>query len=109
MKYTYWNKEINKNDFLNSIYYTIFINNGSNYETYWLSSRCVYTDSSYARYNIDRVFDGSIGAGGLSYSGGGYKTISHSLRPIIILNSNIQIDTANSGDGSTATQGYAIK
>ena len=31
------------------------------------------------------------------------------FRPVITLNSNVQMDTENSGDGSTAEQAYKIK
>ena len=32
----------NIDSFIDSKYYELFINNGSNYPTYWMSSRCVY-------------------------------------------------------------------
>ena len=34
---------------------------------------------------------------------------SHAIRPIITLNSNVQIDTTKSGDGTSAETAYAIK
>ena len=42
-----------------------------------------------------------------SYDGEGSPACA--FRPIITLNSNVQIDTANSGNGSTAEQAYIIK
>ena len=109
VKYTYWNKAMTANDFKDSKYYELFINNGSNYSTYWMSSRCVGADSYTANFNVRGVGFGNVGAGGLYTSNGDEYPCAFAFRPIITLNSNVQIDTANSGDGSTAQKAYAIK
>ena len=60
VKYTYWSKSMTSEDFNNSKYYELFINNGSNYDTYWMSSRCVSADSSYAHFNVRNVYSGYV-------------------------------------------------
>ena len=97
-------------DFNNSKYYELFINNGSNYDTYWMSSRCVNADSSIAVFNVRVVDSSNVDSSTLYYSSlTSENSRAYAFRPIITLNSNVQIDTANSGNGKTAEQGYAIK
>ena len=110
VKYTYWYKMMESTDFYNDKYYEIFINNGSNYETYWMSSRCIAGDSGIAYFNIFR-FDneGFVGAGHVYNSSDDERPDDYAFRPVITLNSNVQLDKINSGNGSTAEQGYAIK
>ena len=60
VKYTYWCKTMTTSDFKNSKYYELFINNGSNYSTYWMSSRCIDYPSGGARFNISRVHSGDV-------------------------------------------------
>ena len=110
VKYTSWSKTMTTNYFKDSKYYELFINNnGSNYSTYWMSSRCVRADSNYAYFYGRFVASASVGASDLYNSGGGETHNAYAFRPVITLNSNVQIDTANSGNGSTAKDGYAIK
>ena len=109
VKYTYWNKAMTANDFKDSKYYELFINNGSNYPGYWMSSRCVSARSDGAAFNVRLVNSGYVTANRLYGSSGGESSGGYAFRPIITLNSNVQIDTANSGNGSTANDGYAIK
>ena len=109
VKYTYWRKTMTTNDFKDSKYYELFINNGNNYAKYWISSRCVCASSLVASFSVNIVFSGDIFATGL-YGSNNYEAPDVlAFRPIITLNSNVQIDTANSGNGSTANDGYAIK
>ena len=108
LKNTYWSKTMKTSD-LEKGYYELFINNGSNYPTYWMSSRCVEANSSNAYFHVLGVGSGRVDAGDLFYSGDYEYFNYYAFRPIITLNSNVQIDTTNSGNGSTAEQGYAIK
>ena len=58
VKYTYWVKTMSANDFdgeNKEMYYKLFINNGSNYPTYWMSSRCVDANSSLAHFYVRAV------------------------------------------------------
>ena len=108
LKRTYWNKSMTSEDF-NSKYYELFINNGSNYSIYWMSSRCVNANSNYANFNVRSVYSGSVYANFLYDSNDNGHPNAFAFRPLITLNANVQIDTANSGDGSKADSGYAIK
>ena len=87
----------------------MFINNGKkNYDYYWLSSRCVIADSDDAYFDVCHVTSGNVGSDDLYYSGGGDFSVYSACRPVITLNSNIQIDTTNPGDG-TENNAYNIK
>ena len=108
-KHTYWIKTMVTNDFKNSKYYELFINNDNDYSIYWISSRCVYTTSNYAIFTIRYVVSGDVSSYGLYNSNDSGNSIGYAFRPIITLNNNVQIDTANSGNGSTAEQAYIIK
>ncbi len=109
VKYTYWGKAMTESDFLNSIFYNLLINNGRNYQTYWMSSRCIISDSGYDYFDVRRVDSGNVNADLLNYSAGYENSCCWAFRPVVTLNSNVQIDTANSGNGSTAEQAYIIK
>ena len=112
LKNHYWAKTMTTNDFdgeNKEMYYKLFIKNGKkNYNTYWMSSRCVRAFSDGARFYVRVVISGLVGADCLCDSSGIESPDDYAFRPVITLNSNVQIDTANSGDGSTAEQGYAI-
>ena len=111
VKNTGWSKTMTTNDFKDSKYYELFINNGSNYPVYWMSSRCVAADSLSGRayFGVRDVGSGYVHANDLCLSDGNEYPRASAFRPIITLNSNVQIDTANSGNGSTAKDGYVIK
>ena len=109
LKKTYWYKSMTSEDFKDSKYYELLINNGSNYATYWMSSRCVDAYSGTAGFNVRVVISGDVNASSLFNSYDGEGSRDYAFRPVITLNSNVQIDTANSGNGSTANDGYAIK
>ena len=98
VKYTYWCKTMTTSDFKNSKYYELFINNGSNYSTYWMSSRCIDYPSGGARFNISRVHSGDVRASSLYNTNGAEYSDVNTFRPIITLNSNVQV---TSGNGST--------
>ena len=90
-------------DFKNSMYYTLFINNGSNYATYWMSSRCVNANSIDAGFNVSSVDSGKVSANGLYGSYGDTYGNSYTLRPVITLNADITI-----GDGNGSTTPYEL-
>ena len=82
------------------MYYKLFINNGNNYPTYWMSSRCVYAYSDYANFDVRYVRSGAVGARTLSGSGDGESSGVYAFRPVITLNSNVQV---TSGNGTEST------
>ena len=100
LKKTYWDQSMNNTDsFTDSKYYELFINNGTNYPTYWMSSRCVLADSTGANFYVRSVFSGGVNAGNLCHSGGGGEySRAYAFRPVITLNSNVQV---TSGNGSS--------
>ena len=109
LKSTFWNKLMESEEFDSSKYYELFINNGENYNTYWMSSRCIDADSKRANFCVHLENFGYVRAYALYSSYGDEFSYAYAFRPVITLNSNVQIDTANSGNGSTANDEYAIK
>ncbi len=109
LKGTYWAKSMKEEDFHNSKYYELFINNGSNYSLYWTSSRCILNYLNHAHFRVHVIYSDSIDAMGLYYSSNDVDTITCAFRPIVTLNSNVLIDTEKLADGSTAEKAYVIK
>lgn len=110
LKYTYYYKEIKDTDFNNNKYYELFIKDQDKYFSYFMSSRCVGVSSGRGCFFIGNIDSGKIGAANCSYFSNHYQNIDNdSFRPIVTLNSNVQIDLNNSGDGSTEENAYAIK
>ena len=100
LKYTYWKKTMAESDFTNPIYYNLFINNGSNYSIYWMSSRCVSADSDRADFIVRRLNSGIVGANYLYHSDGSPSSGGSALRPVVTLNSNVLV---KSGEGTQTT------
>ena len=99
---TYWYKSMASTDFTDSKYYTLFINNGSNLATYWLSSRCVYCNSSSASFRVRLVDNGNVDIYDMFISNGYTYGYTYAFRPVVSLESNIQL----SGD---STNGWTIQ
>ena len=101
---TYWYKTMSTNDFdgeNKEMYYKLFIKNGEeNYDTYWMSSRCVIAGSVDATFLVRCVSSGGVGAYGLCFSYIHEDYDVNAFRPVITLNSNVQV---TSGDGSEST------
>ena len=109
VKSTYWSKKMEEGEFDNSKYYELFIKKGTDYyDYYWLSSRCVNANSGYAGFIVYYVRSGNVDADDLYYSDDDGNSDYNACRPVITLNSNVQIDTTNPGDG-TENNGYNIK
>ena len=100
---TYWYKTMSANEFdgeNKEMYYKLFINNGSNYPAYWMSSRCVNADNNSAFFSVRLVSSGDVGAYNLCNS---YDLVGSNdcvFRPCITLNSNVQV---TSGNGTEST------
>ena len=109
LKITYKWKKLNEESFFNSKYYGMFLNEGENTRRYWLSSRAIWLTDNYARFGIACCGYGTVDGPHL-YDSSSEKTvkISYYFRPVITLNSNVQIDTANQGEG-TENNAYNIK
>ena len=99
LKNTYWKQSMNNTDsFTDGKYYELFINNGSNYSIYWMSSRCVNVSSDFTIFNVYYVNSGSVDAYYLCDSKNVEPSNIFAFRPVITLNSNIQV---TSGSGSS--------
>ena len=112
LKTTYWSKKFdNKNDFKNIKYYELFIGEDDDnfYETYWMSSRCINVAPTDATFYVQLMYLGSVVAGPLCNSNGDEFFDACSYRPIVTLNSNVQLDTTKTVDGSSAEHAYEIK
>jgi len=106
LRKTYWFHSMNNTDsFKDTKYYELFINNGNNYSTYWVSSRCIDADSYHSSFNVHIVNMGFIDANGLCNSDTNNSTNECTFRPCITLNSNVQVTSGN----GTAEQAYVIK
>lgn len=77
-------------------WYDLIFGENQEYQ-YWLASRCTWVTKDYAGYDIRFVDKGQLASNGMSNSYNGRFTQSMYLRPIVTLNSNIQI---YGGDGS---------
>ena len=102
LKKTFWRQSMNNTDsFTDSKYYELFINNGSNYPTYWMSSRCIDADSYFADPSVRSVYSGDVGASFLCRSGDYELSCGFAFRPVITLNSNVQVTSGNGSPESS--------
>ena len=100
LKKTYWFQSMNNTDsFIDNKYYELFTNNGNDYPTYWMSSRCVVANSDYADFDVRAAGPGNVGACYL-YRSGIDNSFDFAFRPCITLNSNVQV---TSGNGSSSS------
>lgn len=107
LKNTFWLYAISgKGDFKEDIYYELFINN---FLAYWLSSRCVNTFSWAVSFDVRVVDYTNISSWGMYASDVDKTKGSCCFRPVITLNSGVQLDATKVADGSDADHAYAIK
>ena len=67
------------------------------YEYYWLASRCDGADYSYFTFNVHIVGSGLVGFVNLAFSNGNKYTHGLGLRPVVYLQSDIQLKKDNNG------------
>ena len=117
IKHTYWYNPMNSSNYINEKYYEMYheviLNN------YWLSSRCISVNGGIRNdYMINYVTRNGIGEytpafsdkGALFGSSGGETSNTCSIRPVIILESNVKIDTSVAGkEGSSPENAWVIK
>ena len=89
--YTYWSKSMVPEDWENAKYHELFINNGSNYQTYWLASRCVSTNTANARFEVRMVYSGYVISDYLQSSNNGTTMSVFAVRPVVTLNSDVKV------------------
>ena len=68
--------------------------------TYWMSSRCVDANSDNANFFVRIVYSGIVIASDLYYSNDFERSGDYAFRPVITLNSNVQV---TSGNGTEST------
>ena len=93
---SYWKKTMISSDFINQIYYNLFIDD----KNYWISSRCVIAGPYDAFFYVHIVRSGEIDAFGLYNTSCGEDSSAFSFRPVITLNTDVKLDTENLGKGS---------
>ena len=110
LKNTYWKQSMNADTSLKEKYYELFIKKQENYYSeYLISSRCITSSSYSAGFCIRYISSNDVTAFGLCYSSNKEYSISGALRPIITLNSNVQLDTTKAADGTQPSTAYEIK
>lgn len=105
-QWTAWSKTINQTDYKKSVYYDIFVINDSAYS---LSSRCISFGSYAINFNFFCISSNQVKFRQICNSYNVQLSPNNSVRPVITLNSNVEIDTENSGNGDSAIHAYAIK
>ena len=100
--YTYYHKTHVAGDFEDSAkaaaYQNMFFGTGT---YYWLASRCVYCDSSFAGFGLRIVLGGSFNTDTL-YASYGYTSSSYRrVCPVVYLPSSVQVEISPSTDTST--------
>ncbi len=110
LKNTNWSQNTKEDSFKDEKYYKLFIKEDENnyYSKYWISSRCIFANSKYAGFGGRFIDSGRIFVDYFCFSSGGDYSYNCAFRPIITLKSNVQIDIANSGEG-TENNAYNIK
>ena len=83
-------------DFTDSKYYPLFINNGSNLATYWLSSRCVTCGDINVSFRVRRVGGGYLHDYIMFDNVGNTYGTPHPFRPVVSLKSDIQLSGSSS-------------
>ena len=109
LKKTYWSQNMTEDtSYIEKIYYELFIKKDEQYYSYWLSSRCVFPSLGDAFFRVCTINDDKLYACNLSYSNNLGYSGEFTLRPVITLKSNIQLDETNQGEG-TESKPFEIK
>ena len=109
VKYTYWyNQSMGASNYVDPMYHELFHTAATG--TYWLSSRCVNAGSSSALFHVRYVASSNVYAWGLFYSNGNESSLAYRVRPVVSLESNVEIDTSIAGkDGTSPDKAWVIK
>jgi len=97
--HTRWYKKMVEEDFLDSKYYEIFINNSSE-QKYWLSSRCVdASDYFCAWFQVRFISNEAVSTVNMISSSNAFSIYNYKIRPVVTLNSGVKITGGNATDG----------
>lgn len=83
---TYWAKNMEETNWIDSRYQNIFIKN-----SYWVASRCVQLQGDRCDFYVRKVQDNIVGGIWICASHAASNGCDYSVRPVISLNSDIQI------------------
>lgn len=105
---TWFGEKMKEEQFVGKIYYEMLIEKN---EYYLLSTRALNSNSAETGCSFDLIWIawGKIQSNWMYSSSGNSNNIKAKFRPIITLNSSVQLDKVNSGDGSSPEKAYAIK
>ena len=109
VKYTYWyNQSMGASNYVDPMYHELFHTAAT--DTYWLSSRCVNAGGYYAHFFVRFVASSDVNAGDLFVSNGSVGSFTCRVRPVVSLESNVEIDTSIAGkDGTSPDKAWVIK
>ena len=109
VKYTYWDKHsMGASNYVDPMYHELFHTAAT--DTYWLSSRCVNAGGYYAHFFVRFVASSDVNAGDLFVSNGSVGSFTYRVRPVVSLESNVEIDTSIAGkDGTSPDKAWVIK
>ena len=108
VRYTYWYNSMGASNYVSPVYHELF--HAAATGTYWLSSRCVYAGSVNAVFNVRYVSSSDVNAWDLFGSHGFEGSGTYRVRPVVYLESNVEIDTSIAGkDGSSPDKAWVIK
>ena len=108
VRYTYWSNNMGASNYVAPVYHELF--HTATTDTYWLSSRCVDAFSSYASFRVHYVTSSNVYAVYLFFSYGNENSDTYRVRPVVSLESNVEIDTSIAGkDGSSPDKAWTIK
>ena len=91
---TYWYHSMVENNWKNKEYQNIFVKDkstNSDFNTYWLSSRCIHADSSNAGFRVRIVNSEKVNANYLYDSSGTPYSAAYCLRPVVSLSSDVRL------------------
>ena len=109
VKYTYWyNQSMGASNYVDPMYHELFHTAATG--TYWLSSRCVDANSYRAVFYVRGVTSSIVDAYFLFASRGNGDSYTYRVRPVVYLESNVEIDTSIAGkDGTSTDKAWVIK
>ena len=108
VKDTIWSNEMNVSNYVDQIYHELYHEATTGW--YWLASRDVNTGTNDAYFEICRVNPNLVYPNSLFVSRGDVFDSAYFVRPVVSLDSNVEIDTSVEGKhGSSPDKAWGIK
>ena len=80
--------ENSSNEYNKKAYKLLF---GNKNESYWLASRCTYTEERFLCYGFRCVWNGLVASSNFVYSNGNFMARKNGIRPAVYLNKNVEL------------------